>query len=97
MIVEHPFGTIKRGLGFTYFLTRGIENVRTENRMHMLTYNIKRVLNIFSVPDLTCKLKEIRGKMQGNQGDNSVVILSLLRFLPMFKLYKGNPAKFANI
>jgi transposase len=97
MIVEHPFGTIKRGLGFTYFLTRGIENVRTENRMHMLTYNIKRVLNIFSVPDLTCKLKEIRGKMQGNQGDNSVVILTLLHLLPMFKLYKGNPAKFANI
>lgn len=65
MIVEHPFGTVKRTLGFTYFLTRGIENVKTENLLHMLTYNIKRVLNIFSIPDLLRLLKEIRCKRQG--------------------------------
>ncbi len=45
-IVEHPFGTIKRTLGFTYFLTRGKENVRTENFLHVLIYNIKRLLKI---------------------------------------------------
>lgn len=45
-IVEHPFGTIKRTLGFTYFLTRGKANVRTENFLHVLIYNIKRLLNI---------------------------------------------------
>ncbi len=38
-IVEHPFGTIKRTLGFTYFLTRGKANVRTENFLHVLIYN----------------------------------------------------------
>jgi len=64
MIVEHPFGTVKRTLGFTYFLMRGIENVRTENRLHMLTYNIKRVLNIYSTPDLICKLMAIRAVRQ---------------------------------
>ena len=65
MIVEHPFGTVKRTLGFTYFLTRGMENVQTENRLHMLTYNIKRVLNIFSIPDLLRLLKEMRAEKQG--------------------------------
>ena len=59
-LVEHPFGTIKRGLGFTYFLTRRIENVRTENFLHIMTYNLKRVLNIYSIPDLLCQLAEIR-------------------------------------
>lgn len=38
-LVEHPFGTIKRTLGFTYLLTRGLENVRNENFLHVLTYN----------------------------------------------------------
>lgn len=64
MLVEHPFGTIKRTLGFTYFLTRGLENVKAENQLHMLTYNIKRVLNIFSTPDLIRLLKEIRSKAE---------------------------------
>ncbi|WP_066505499.1 transposase [Abyssisolibacter fermentans] len=39
MIVEHPFGTIKRALGFTYFLTRGNESVKAESYMHFFTYN----------------------------------------------------------
>ena len=45
-LVEHPFGTIKRAMGFSYFLTRGNENVRTESFMHFLVYNIKRVINL---------------------------------------------------
>lgn len=46
-LVEHPFGTIKRNLGFTYYLTRGIEKVKTENILHILAYNFKRLINIF--------------------------------------------------
>lgn len=45
-LVEHPFGTIKRALGFTHFLTRRIENVRTETILHFLIYNFKRIINI---------------------------------------------------
>jgi hypothetical protein len=45
-LVEHPFGTVKRALGFTYFLTRGNENVRTESLLHFLVYNLKRAINI---------------------------------------------------
>jgi transposase len=56
-LVEHPFGTIKRSLGFTYFLTRGIESVQAENCMHFLIYNIKRVINIMGTDKL---IKELR-------------------------------------
>lgn len=45
-LAEHPFGTVKRAFGFTYFLTRGTESVRAESCLHFLTYNIKRVINI---------------------------------------------------
>jgi transposase len=64
MIVEHPFGTIKRTLGFSYFLMRGIENVKTENHLHMLTYNIKRLLNIYGIQELMRKLAEIQMEKQ---------------------------------
>jgi hypothetical protein len=37
-MVEHPFGTVKRAMGFTYFLTRGNANVKTESLLHFLAY-----------------------------------------------------------
>ena len=46
MIVEHPFGTVKRAFGFTYFLTKGLDSVRVETSLTFLAYNIKRVMNI---------------------------------------------------
>lgn len=51
-IVEHPFGTIKRWMNQSYFLMRGLENVRTEFSLSAFAYNLKRVLNILSVQDL---------------------------------------------
>ena len=48
-IVEHPFGTIKRMLGWDYYLVRGKEKVSGENALIMFTYNFKRVLNILGV------------------------------------------------
>lgn len=56
-IVEHPFGTVKRALGFTYFLTRGNENVKSESFMHFFTYNLIRVINIVGAKELTGILK----------------------------------------
>lgn len=43
---EHPFGTIKRAMGFTYFLLRGIEKVTGEFALMCLGYNIKRAKNL---------------------------------------------------
>jgi transposase len=51
-LAEHPFGTIKRSLGYTHFLLKGLEKVRTEWSLITLTYNLKRVLNLVSFEKL---------------------------------------------
>jgi hypothetical protein len=47
--VEHPYGTLKHWMGATHFLTRTLERVRTEMSLHVLAYNMKRVMNILGV------------------------------------------------
>lgn len=44
---EHPFGTIKRTMGFGYFLLRGLQKVTGEFALMCLGYNIKRAKNLF--------------------------------------------------
>jgi hypothetical protein len=46
---EHPFGTIKAWMGATHFLTRTLEKVRTEMSLHVLAYNLKRMIAILGV------------------------------------------------
>ena len=43
---EHPFGTIKRAMGFSYFLLRGLRKVTGEFALMCLGYNIKRAKNL---------------------------------------------------
>lgn len=45
-IVEHPFGTVKKTLGWSHFLVRGTEKVSGENALIMFTYNFRRMLNL---------------------------------------------------
>jgi transposase len=51
-LAEHPFGTIKRWFGYTHFLLKGLEKVRTEWSLTTLAYNLKRVLNLVSFEKL---------------------------------------------
>ena len=51
-LVEHPFGTIKHWMGHRYFLTRGMEKVSAEMSLSVLSYNLKRVLNIVDFKEL---------------------------------------------
>ncbi len=44
--VEHPFGTIKSWMGYTHFQMKTLERVSTEMSLHVLAYNLKRVINI---------------------------------------------------
>ena len=44
--VEHPFGTIKLWMGSAHFLTRTVSRVSTEMSLHVLAYNLKRVMKI---------------------------------------------------
>jgi len=50
--IEHCFGTIKRSLGYDYFLTRGKRNVTTEVNLTVLVYNLKRACNQVGVQNL---------------------------------------------
>jgi len=47
--VEHPFGTIKLWMGSAHFLTKRFKNVGTEMDLHVLAYNLKRMINIVGV------------------------------------------------
>ena len=50
--VEHPFGTLKAWMGATHFLTKTLPRVSTEMSLHVLAYNMKRVMNILGVGTL---------------------------------------------
>lgn len=43
---EHPFGTIKRAMGSTHFLLRGLEKVEGEFALFCLGYNLERAKNL---------------------------------------------------
>ncbi|MGF6446104.1 IS1182 family transposase [Paraburkholderia youngii] len=44
--VEHVFGTLKHWMGSTHFQTRGLGRVAAEMSLHVLAYNLKRVIRI---------------------------------------------------
>ena len=46
---EHPFGTIKAWMGATHFRLRTLEKVKTEMSLHVLAYNLKRLIAILGV------------------------------------------------
>ena len=50
--VEHPFGTLKSWMGYTHFLTMTLDRVSTEMSLHVLAYNLKRVIKIVGMPAL---------------------------------------------
>ena len=56
-IVEHPYATIKHCMGATHFVMKRLPNVQTEMSLHVLAYNLKRVINIFGVPKLIAELQ----------------------------------------
>ncbi len=55
--VEHPFGTIKSWMGSTHFLTKRIQNVSTEMSLHVLAYNLKRMMSILGPDKLIAAMR----------------------------------------
>jgi transposase len=55
--VEHPFGTLKAWMGAAHFLTRTLNNVRTEMSLQVLAYNIKRVIQLLGVGPLIAAIR----------------------------------------
>ncbi|WP_446812251.1 IS1182 family transposase (plasmid) [Methylomonas sp. 2BW1-5-20] len=50
--VEHPFGTLKAWMGSTHFLTKTLDHVSTEMSLHVLAYNLKRMMNMLGTTAL---------------------------------------------
>ncbi len=50
--VEHPFGTLKAWMGATHFLTKTLNRVSTEMSLHVLAYNLKRLINLLGTTTL---------------------------------------------
>jgi hypothetical protein len=55
--VEHPFGTLKMRMGATHFLMKRLPKVATEMALHVLVYNLTRVMNIVGVKPLLAAIR----------------------------------------
>jgi transposase len=55
--VEHPFGTIKAWMGATHFQMRRLTKVASEMALHVLAYNMKRVIRILGVDGLMAAMR----------------------------------------
>ena len=57
-IVEHPFATLKMRMGATYFLMKRLPKVAAEMALHVLAYNLTRIMNIIGVQPLVAAVSE---------------------------------------
>jgi hypothetical protein len=55
--VEHPFGTIKQWMGWTHFLMKTLPRVSTEMSLHVLAYNLKRVMRILGIGEMLAAIR----------------------------------------
>src|SRR5712671_469037 len=54
---EHPFGTLKMRMGATHFLMKRLPKVATEMALHVLAYNLTRVMNIIGIQPLLAAMR----------------------------------------
>ena len=47
--IDHVFGTLKHWMGTTHFLTKTMVHVDTEMSLHVLAYNLKRVMQVLGI------------------------------------------------
>lgn len=71
--VEHPYGTIKLWMGSAHFLMRTLTHVSTEMSLHVLAYNLKRVIKILGIKGLMEAIKAWAG-LYGGQINTIVTI-----------------------
>jgi hypothetical protein len=55
--VEHPFGTLKMRMGATHFLMKRLPKGATEMALHVLAYNLTRVMNIMGIQPLMAAIR----------------------------------------
>src|SRR5882762_3987455 len=54
---EHPFGTLKMRMGAMHFLMKTLPRVATEMALHVLAYNLTRVMNILGIQPLMAAMR----------------------------------------
>jgi hypothetical protein len=87
-IVEHPFGTIKRMLGWDHYLVRGREKVSGENALIMFAYNFKRLLNLIGVSLFKKLMRAIKqGDIEAIKQEIAEYIAAVSAFLAKILLY----------
>lgn len=65
---EHPFGTIKSWMGATHFLTKTLDRVSTEMSLHVLAYNVKRVMKLLGIGALIDAIRACALLLFSNRG-----------------------------
>ena len=55
--VEHTFGTLKMRMGATHFLMKRLPKVASEMALHVLAYNLTRVMNIMGIRPLLAAMR----------------------------------------
>jgi hypothetical protein len=89
-IVEHPFGTIKRMLGWDHYLVRGREKVSGENALIMFAYNFKRLLNLIGTRLFQKLIKAVKvGDIEAIKREIAGHIAAFSAFLARFLLWFG--------
>ena len=55
--VEHPFAPLKMRIGATHFVMKRLPKVATEMALHVLAYNLTRVVNIMGIQPLMAAIR----------------------------------------
>jgi len=55
--VEHPFGTLKSWMGSTHFQMKTLPRVSTEMSLHVLSYNMKRAINLLGTEKILATIR----------------------------------------
>ena len=55
--VEHPFGTMKAPMGAVHFLMKTLPRIAGEMALHVLAYNLTRVMNLMGVQPLLAAIR----------------------------------------
>jgi len=58
--VEHVFGTLKYWMGSTHFLMKTLKHVPTEISLHVLAYNLKRLMSVLGIAETKKAMKFAR-------------------------------------
>lgn len=55
--VEHTFGTLEMRMGAAHFLMKRLPKVAVEMALHVLAYNLTRVVNIMGTQPLMAAIR----------------------------------------